>query len=190
MAQDEIESARAEVEQARAALLKAWAEWAGAQGEHLRESMLAEGKFTAMKQPEVTVALGDGVPALRADLAALAEWHRKALEDWGRELKAVPGESADVVWKSVERARLAFGALFHGRGYWPSSHANREWEGPSDWQFYVPGTGTARTSHIPPLGAAGAALVDAERAFSQASSNLRAEESLAAKHAAEELWEN
>jgi len=190
MGKNEIDAALAGVEAARVSLLNAWRAWFTEQAEHLRSSLLEEGKLTATNQPDITVEVGERTADLREALTNLAREHGSRLAAKGGQLTEVPEESEQEIWgQAVEDARVEFGRLFRRYGYRPSYRPSiSSWGTPDDWEFYVPSTGTMRHRFLPLSDGASSDLTTASRALDAAERTLKTHQDAATKKAAQDLW--
>lgn len=191
MLEPEIDVAREEESAARDALLQAWRGGAAVQGDHLSAKLLDEGKLTAVKQHAITHQNADSIAGLKVELANLAARHGDKLSAWGEHLNSVPKKRAEEVWASaVEEARLDFGKLFHPLGYVMNDlNLSRDWTGSTEWEFYEPATGTARTVHLQSEAAIDRELERAEHIFEAATARVKAAAKAHGTDAARALWD-
>lgn len=190
-----VEEAVAARDLARSEAEEALVEWRSAQGEELRDFLIAEAKVTAKMQHEVTLKLGTDAPGFKAQTTQAADSAASALMKWASSLTldqilAMPGSLREALQREVTEVAIPWADLFRRAGFDPGGLPGYDYHTLHEarpWHFYNPETGTARSTRIP-TGVAFRKLGDTLDRYRNSLSDLKAAERARDVRAAEDLW--
>ena len=149
MDEEKLSELEAEARSLEAVLITSARSWALDQSTFTREFLLQEARLVVINQAHITEQIADEVPGLKAEIEEVCRAVSVMFERWGESIdlakaKVLAQDPRKVFLELTQQAHTAFGEAFARRGY-DAGSGSREWaSGTSNWNFYIPETGTAR----------------------------------------------